>query len=61
MGTNWQNIAVGIILVMVVAWLIRALLRTFSARRYTRCGSCDDAACPYRNREEDCNKKGTTE
>ena len=53
---SWQNIAVGLILVAVVAWLIRALIRAFNTRRYTHCSTCDDATCPYRKKDE--NKKG---
>lgn len=53
---SWQNIAVGLILVAVVVWLIRALVRAFNARRYSHCSTCDDATCPYRKKDED--KKG---
>ncbi|MBR5281859.1 MAG: hypothetical protein IKU22_03665 [Alistipes sp.] len=50
---NWQNIAVCIIFVAVVAWLIRALYRAITTRRYTRCSSCDDASCPYRKKSKE--------
>lgn len=50
---SWQNIAVGLILVAVVAWLIRALIRAFNTRRYTHCGTCDDATCPYRKKDKE--------
>ncbi|MBQ3535880.1 MAG: FeoB-associated Cys-rich membrane protein [Alistipes sp.] len=53
---DWQNIVVGFILVAVVAWLIRAILRAIATRRYSQCGTCDDATCPYRKKDE--TKKG---
>ena len=52
MLANWQNIAVGIILVAVVAWLVRAVVRAIVARKYTKCGTCDDATCPYRKKNK---------
>lgn len=52
MQWNWQNIAVGVILILVVAWLVRALIRAVATRKYTKCGSCDDATCPYREKQK---------
>jgi len=49
---DWQNIVVGFILVAVVVWLIRAILRAIATRRYSQCGTCDDATCPYRKKDE---------
>ena len=50
MVENWQNIAVGIVLVAVIAWLVRAVVRAINARKYAKCSTCDDAACPYRKK-----------
>ena len=52
MFLDWQNIAVGVIFVVVVAWLVRAVMGAFAARKYSKCGTCDDASCPYSMHKE---------
>lgn len=44
-----QTIIVYIIGAAVATWLVRAIVRGFRARKYTKCTGCDDNQCPYRN------------
>lgn len=44
-----QTIIVYIIGAAVAAWLVRAIVRGYRARKYTKCTGCDDNQCPYRN------------
>ena len=55
---NWQNIVVYIIGVAVFAWLLRAIVRGYRARKYSKCSGCEDSSCPYHNssRKEGCPK-----
>ena len=46
---NWQNIVVYIIGAVVFAWLLRAIVRGYRARKYSKCSSCEDSSCPYHN------------
>jgi hypothetical protein len=51
MEENWQNIAVGIILVAVVVWLVRTVFKAIVARKYAKCNTCDDATCPFSKKQ----------
>ena len=44
---DFQQIIVYLIGAAVVAWLIRAIVRGYRARRYAKCSSCEDSSCPY--------------
>lgn len=44
---DWQSIIVYAIGAAVLLWLARAVVRIIRTRKYSKCGSCSDAACPY--------------
>ena len=48
---NVQMIIVYIIGAAVVAWLLRAIVRGYKARKYSKCSDCEDSTCPYHNRQ----------
>lgn len=47
-----QTIIVYLIGGAVAAWLIRAIVRGFCARKYSKCSGCSDKECPYHNSTE---------
>ncbi|MBO5044785.1 MAG: hypothetical protein IJ378_02380 [Alistipes sp.] len=49
---DWQKIIVYFIGAAVFAWLLRAIVRGYRARKYSKCSSCEDSACPYNNKEK---------
>jgi hypothetical protein len=51
----WQNIVVYIIGAAVFAWLLRAIVRGYRNRKYTKCSGCSDKECPYHNSPSDNN------
>lgn len=55
---DWQNIIVYLIGAAVFAWLLRAIVRGYRARKYSKCSSCEDSSCPYHNstKKEGCPK-----
>ncbi len=50
---NVQNIIVYAIGVAVAAWLLRAIVRGYRARKYSKCSGCEDTACPYHNKKKE--------
>lgn len=44
---DWQDITVYAIGAIVLLWLVRLMVRIKRTRKYSKCGSCGDAACPY--------------
>jgi hypothetical protein len=48
---NWQTIVVYFIGAAVFAWLVRAVVRGYNARKYSKCNDCEDGTCPYRNKQ----------
>lgn len=43
-----QTIIVYLIGIAVGAWLVRAVVRGYRARKYGKCTGCDSHECPYR-------------
>ena len=49
---DWQKIIVYAIGIAVAVWLLRAIVRGYRTRKYSKCSGCEDSSCPYHNKNK---------